>query len=137
MRCRAERAGHHRVGIAALDHEAAEIKRIARLLTCLLDSDTLLLAEFLEKFGIRFCVLRIFRIDERRLLDAGKAEFKCLGKDFVAAADEGDIGNSGFNNSVGSLKSTGLQRLRKHQTLAVFLRTLGKSFKQRHNIRFK
>ena len=108
MRSGAESAGHHGIGIAILDHKAAEVEGIFHLLASLLDGDALLLAKLAEEFGVGLCVSGILAVDERSLLDQGKAKFEGATEHLLLIANKDDIGHSELDDTISSLQSARL-----------------------------
>ena len=132
-RCRTQRTGHHAVGIAGLDHQATEIEGIFHRLAGLLYGDALLLAEFLEEFGIFLRESSILRVVILGLVKIFKSEFLSLCKGLRLIADKDHISDFISDYTVGSLKGARFERFGEHQTLRMLLSFFGKTFKKCHD----
>ena len=126
--------GHHTVGMAGLNHQAAQIKRIGSLLASLLYGDALLLAELGEKLCIGFNYFCIVGVKPRSLLDVGEAHLVGKRDCIFLAADKQYLCGAYADNIISCAQGARLGVFRKHQTLGMLLGFRCKSFKQCHGI---
>ena len=94
MRCGTQRTRNHSVSIAALNHEASEIKGIAHNVACLVNRHTLAFAQFRKKLGIGFRKLHVVGVGECGFLDMWQSKLKSLGENFIAFANQDNICDS-------------------------------------------
>ena len=111
------------VGIAALDDQAAEVERIEDGLAGHLEGHALLLAELEEELCVFFGLVAGLGIDDGSLVDMLEAQLGRIGEDFLAVADQDDVGKAVGDGAVGRGDGALLEGFREHDALPVGLGT--------------
>ena len=123
---------HLSVGVAGLDHEAAQIEGIGCGGAGLLHRDAFLLAELEEEGSIFVDDLLVGGIDDGGLLDVFKLERRSHLVDFLGVADQDDVGDAVGDDAVCRCECAGFGAFGQHDALALFLGLRGKFFKKSH-----
>ena len=126
-------AGKLAVGIAALDDEAAEIKRILHQFARLFNGHALLLAQFAKQLGIRLLLRMVFGVDNLRFADISQSELLRHSSDFHGIAEQDKVCHPIGENLVGGFEGTLFRSLGKHDALAVCLGTCNELFYEFHS----
>ena len=112
------------VGIAVLDNQTAQIKRIGYQLTGFFNSHAFFLTQLEQQLCILFLLGIVFRIDNGCLGNVTKSPLRCTSVDFSRIAQKNQVCNTICQNLIGSFQSAFFRTFRKNNALTIGFRTL-------------
>ena len=111
--------GQLAVGIAVLDHQAAQVQRIVHQFAGLFDGHAFLFAQFAQQLCVFFRAGIVIRVDDSGLANVTQAPLFGAGMDFIRVAQQNQVGNSLCQYQVGSFQCAFFRAFRKDNALAV------------------
>ena len=112
------------VGIAVLDNQTAQIKRVGYQLTGFFNSHAFFLTQLEQQLCILFLLGIVFRIDNGCLGNVTKSPLRCTSVDFSRIAQKNQVCNTICQNLIGSFQSAFFRTFRKNNALTIGFRTL-------------